>query len=95
MSITQSETLKIGQRGEYIPKGITLSRCEKLNIKCWVEKRKHTPDEFEKNLRTFVDIPVDYRLVYGITWNGKDYDCGDVPRDMGYVIKGVAIANNL
>ena len=84
--------MKIGQRGEYhVAPGISKRRCEKLGILCWYEKRKTEITSQDKALRQFIDIPVGYEAVYGITYKGKDYDCGSMPRDLGTVIKGIEI----
>lgn len=98
MTLTQSENLKIGERGVYVPKsnGALERRCCALGIVCWLEKRAPKPmDASERTLREFVDMGERYELVYGITFEGKDYDCGDMPRDLGGVVKGIAIARRI
>lgn len=93
VTIERIEKAKFGTRGEYILDEKSKCRpfAEKLGITCWVEKRRSDVGA----LRGFIDLPTDYRNIYGITYNGKDHDCGDMPRDMGKVILGIAIANNL
>lgn len=95
LTFTQSEQLKIGERGEYIPGPITAERAKRLDIKCWLDKRKAQPSESDKALREFVDLSYGYKLVYGITYKGKDFDCGDMPRDLNRIIQGIDIATNL
>jgi hypothetical protein len=88
---------QIISRDPYIPSKTTKSfaRAEKLGVKCWKEKRTHEPDEAERNLRMFIDINVCERYYYGITYKGKDYICGDLPRDIGTVLLGIEIAESL
>lgn len=93
-TLTQSEQLKIGERGIYVPKsgGKLEARCIALGIICWLDKRAPEPEtESDRALRAFIDLGERYELVYGITYAGKDYDCGDMPRDIGGVVKGIAI----
>lgn len=96
-TLTQSETLRIGERGRFTPKpgGVVESHCSKLGISLWVEKRKKEPTEFEKNLRTFIAIPMGYELVYGISYKGVDHVCGNAPRDLRGVVNGIAIASGV
>lgn len=88
---------KIGTREKYLlsTKAVCRPIADKLGIKCWVEKRRKEADEFEKNLRTFIDIPTGYITIYGITYKGADFDCGDMPRDLGKVIQGIGIASQV
>lgn len=93
LTITQSESLRTGERGEYAPTTDTLATLIiRLGAKCWVEKRKATITDQDRALRAFIDVPLGYTLTYGITWRGKDYDCGDMPRDIGRVLRGIEIA---
>lgn len=91
-TLTQSESLRIGERGEFIGGPSFTERCNAVGVKCWVEKKKYRTDDCLRNLRTFISLPGDYKLVYGITYEGKDYECGDMPRDLGKVVRGIAIA---
>ena len=92
-TLTQSESLKIGERGPFISASEVFNiRIKKLGIVCWVEKRRKAPSGADKILREFIDIPTDYELIYGITYKGRDFDCGDFPRDLGKVIKGIEFA---
>lgn len=96
-TLTQSENLKIGQRGPYIvkPGSVCDRRCKNLGIVTWVEKRRAPVTEADRNLRQFIDIPTGYNLVYGITYKGQDFDCGDMPRDISAVTRGVEFANKV
>lgn len=97
-STIPSERLSIGERGAYIPKagGKMEARCRLLKIKCWLEKRKPKPmDDSERTLRQFIDLGARYELVYGLTFKGVDYDCGDMLRDLGAVVRGIAIVHGL
>jgi len=91
-TLTQSESLKVGARGEYKGGPEFTARCEAIGVSLWVEKRPAKPDAFTRNLRTFVSLSGDYKLVYGISFRGADYDCGDMPRDLGKVVRGIEIA---
>jgi hypothetical protein len=91
-TLTQSENLKVGARGDYKSGPEFTARCEAIGVSLWVEKRPAKPDAFTRNLRTFVSLPGDYKLVYGISFQGADYDCGDMPRDLGKVLRGIEIA---
>jgi hypothetical protein len=88
---------QIISRDSYIPSKTTKSfaRAKKLGVSCWKEKRTHEPDEAERNLMTFIDVNVCERYYYGITYKGKDYICGDLPRDIGTVLLGIEIAETL
>jgi hypothetical protein len=93
LSLTQSENLKIGERGVYVFRGPkTKSRAERLGITCWVQKTKAPITDSDKALREFIDIPVGYKLEYGINYKGREFVCGDCPRDLGSVIIGIEIA---
>lgn len=96
VTLTQSEELKVGQRGQYQFQDSKLAAASaSAGITAWIEKRKSDITADDRNLRQFVDISVGYKLVYGITFEGKDYDCGDMPRDLGRVIRGIRIAKGL
>ena len=82
LTLTQSEHLRIGERGEYIlrhdkPK----ARAVRLGASCWVEKRPPTKEQKESDdaLRWMIDVGPSYQLVYGFTWKGRDYDAGENP----------------
>lgn len=92
LSLFQCENLRIGQRGIYQGSEPFAQRCKKLGVSAWIEKRATQITQADKNLRTFINIPVGYDLVYGITYRGADFDCGDMPRDLGKVVKGIEIA---
>jgi hypothetical protein len=94
VTLTQSEELKIGERGVFTPQvGCKFAaNCEFLNITCWVEKRKKAPTPSDNALREFIEFPTGYELVYGITYQGTDHDCGDMPRDLSKVVNGILIA---
>lgn len=98
LTLTQAEGLRIGQRGQYLPSntsGIFAARLMKHCITCWIDKRRKTPSESDKALREFIDLPYGYELIYGITYKGVDYDCGDIPRDLGRVVQGIDIASGI
>jgi hypothetical protein len=92
-TLTQSENLKIGERGVYVFRGPnSKTRAERLGVTCWVQKTKTPITDSDKTLREFIDIPVGYKLEYGINYKGKEFVCGDCPRDLGSVIFGIEIA---
>lgn len=94
-TLTQSEHLKAGERGEYISQSEPFNRrIAMLGITCWVSKSRVLPSESDLALRPFISTP-NYRLEYGITFEGKDYGCGDMPRDLGKVVRGIAIAKGV
>lgn len=98
LTITQSEDLRMGERREYTPSnptGVFAERIAKHGISVWLEKRPKTPDAYERNLRHFIALDFSYELVYGLTYKGKDYDCGSMPRDLGYVVKGIDIGASI
>lgn len=95
-TFNQFEKLEIGQRAEYISDQEWFNqRTASLGIKCWVEKRKKELTESDKALKKFIDLPMGYSLHFGITYNGNDFNCGDVPRDLSYVVRGIGIAQGL
>lgn len=94
-TLTQSEDLRIGQRGQYIPEGALQVRCKKLGIDCWIEKRRKKITDADKLLNGFIGIGIGYELVYGITINGKDHDVGSMPRDLSKFTRGIEIAKEL
>jgi hypothetical protein len=94
-TITQSEGLKVGQRGEYILRPAkSRARAERLGITCWVDKRKSTRSLADRTLSGLLDDFAAYELVYGLTYKGKDHETGDMPRDLASVIQGIEIAEN-
>jgi hypothetical protein len=97
LTLTQSEGLKIGRRGAYVPRVASVRQAaDHLGITCWVEKREPKPmDAAERTLRQMVDMGDRYELMYGITFSGDDYECGDQPRDIGGTIRGIAITRGL
>lgn len=95
-TLTQSETLKTGQRGPFeITKPKPAARAAALGITAWVEKRRAEITAEDRLLSTFVDLPMGYSLMYGIRFEGRDYECGNMPRDIGGVIRGIAIARGI
>lgn len=66
--------------------------CEKYGISCWIEKREEEMTEQKKVLNQFVDLDLNVRYYYGVTYKGKDYSWDGWPRDMHSVVKGIQIA---
>jgi hypothetical protein len=95
-TLTQSETLRVGERGPFIPDPVKfkklITRAKVVGFTVWVEKRKTEITEADKTLRLFIDLPRGYKIVYGITWKGRDYEAGDSPRDLSVFTRGMTAA---
>jgi hypothetical protein len=97
LTLTQSENLKPGEMGEYFFRSQHQEeRRKRLKMRCWVRKVKTNPTESDKRLREFIDLPFgEYVLEYSISYKQHLYICGDCPRDMSNVIRGIEFAEEL
>lgn len=94
MTNESPKTIRIISRTPYVLKTQTrtIARCKKYGISCWIEKREEEMTEEQKNMSQFIDINFSIHSYYGITYKGNDYICGELPRDLSGIVRGIEIA---
>ena len=89
-----AKPLRVGEKVEYALGPWMTALAKRVGVtQVWRSCVPETADEkaFRDNLAEFIDIGRGV-YVYSIEYKGKEHTCGNMPRDIGKVMRGMAIA---